>query len=690
MKPKKKKQIRKKRSRLIQFLNWPIYIAVLMAAANGILAFLDQKAAATMLAVTLGAAFLTVILQWYQRTRVYQDVLDITNDNTLIQHEILKELPIPYGMLDQEGRILWGNDRLQDLFNIPKNSGRQLWDIVPEFKKKDFPLRQDLYHLHIKIGDNYFRLVVEKIRIRESIDGFDGLEVRDDDGGLYTVYLFDETVQVTYEREREEEKAVVALIYLDNYDEVLESIEEVRRSLMIALIDRRINRYVTQNNGLMKKLEKDKYLVILKKKNLSAMKEDRFALLEDVKKVSIGNDLSVTVSIGVGLEGNGYNQNYEYARAAIDMALGRGGDQAVIREGDAISYYGGKTQTMEKNTRVKARVKAHALKELIENSEKVLIMGHRIGDVDAFGAGVGVQHICMALGKPAYIVADTITAQIRPMLERIQSQIQNQYKIDEPLWISGEKAVSMVDDSTLVVVVDVNRPSITECPDILNRGADVVVLDHHREMAERIENAVLAYVEPYASSACELVAEILQYIDEDLHLTSGEADLMYAGIVVDTNNFVNKAGVRTFEAAAYLRRNGADVVRVRKMLRDNMDDYKARAAAVSKAEIFAKSYAVSECISDGLESPTVVGAQAANELLNIVGVKASFVLTLYNNIVYISARSIDEVNVQVIMEKFGGGGHMTIAGAQIKDSSIAEVKELLKQTVTKMVEEGDI
>jgi c-di-AMP phosphodiesterase-like protein len=476
------------------------------------------------------------------------------------------------------------------------------------------------------------------------------------------------------------------LIYLDNYDEVLESIEEVRRSLLIALIDRRINRYVTRYDGLMKKLEKDKYLVILKKKYLNAMKEDRFSLLEDVKKVSIGNDMSVTVSIGVGLEGKGYNQNYEYARAAIDMALGRGGDQAVIREKENISYYGGKTRTLEKNTRVKARVKAHALRELIESSDKVLIMGHSIGDVDAFGAGVGVHRICMTLGKPSYIVADTISAQIRPMLERIQSQMEG----EEPLWISCEKAISMVDSSTLVVVVDVNRPSHTECPGILNRGADIVVLDHHREMAEQIENAVLAYVEPYASSSCELVAEVLQYIDEDLHLTSGEADLMYAGIVVDTNNFVNKAGVRTFEAAAYLRRNGADVVRVRKLLRDNMDDYKARAEAVSKAEIFEKSYAISQCNAEGLESPTVVGAQAANELLDIVGVKASFVLTMYQNVVYVSARSIDEVNVQVIMEKFGGGGHMTIAGAQIKDCSVEEAKKRIKETVSKMVQEGEI
>ena len=409
-------------------------------------------------------------------------------------------------------------------------------------------------------------------------------------------------------------------------------------------------------------------------------------MLEDVKTVSIGNDKTVTISIGLGLGADTYTKNYDFARTAMDMALGRGGDQAVVKEKDNIAYFGGKSQKMERNTRVKARVKAHALRELIEKSDKVLVMGHRIGDVDSYGAAIGIHRICTTLGKKCHVVSDVITASLRPMLERVQANQEG----EEQVLISCEKALEMVDTSTLVVVVDVNRPSYTECPGILNRGCDVVVLDHHRQTSEKVENPVLSYVEPYASSTCELVAEILQYVGEEVRISSSEADLMYAGIVVDTNNFINKAGVRTFEAAAYLRRNGADVTRVRKMLRDDMNDYKARAAAVSEAEIFAQSYAISVCPSEGLESPTVVGAQAANELLNIVGVKASFVLTPYKGEIYVSARSIDEVNVQVIMERFGGGGHMTIAGAQLKDCTVVEAKELVKHIVTKMVEEGDI
>jgi len=677
---------KKSKGRLQQYLGWPIFFVVAIAVVNVIVFFIDRTAGFVVLPLTLAGAAAAGLLFWYQKTRIYGEILDLTADNAQVQHQVLTQLPVPYGLMDESGHMLWANERLWNLFELSKNHRNYLWDIFAEIKKKDFPLTEESYRYNAVLDGGSYRLELERIPVTEAMMSLDMLGLQDAEGSLYGVYLYDETDIVRYRRENDEEKMVVGLVYLDNYDEVLESIEEVRRSLLVALIDRKINRYMTRMDGLIKKIEKDKYLVILRKKYLSALKEDKFALLEDVKTVSIGNDKAVTISIGLGLGADTYTKNYDFARTAIDMALGRGGDQAVVKEKDSIVYYGGKSQKMERNTRVKARVKAHALRELIEKSDKVLVMGHRIGDVDSYGAAIGIHRICTTLGKKCHVVSDTVTASLRPMLDRVQAHQET----DEPVLISCEKALEIVDTSTLVVVVDVNRPSYTECPGILNRGCDVVVLDHHRQTSEKVENPVLSYVEPYASSTCELVAEILQYVGEEVRISSSEADLMYAGIVVDTNNFINKAGVRTFEAAAYLRRNGADVTRVRKMLRDDMDDYKARAAAVSEAEIFAQSYAISVCPSEGLESPTVVGAQAANELLNIVGVKASFVLTPYKGEIYVSARSIDEVNVQVIMEKFGGGGHMTIAGCQIKDCTVADAKELIKHTVTKMVEEGDI
>ena len=368
------------------------------------------------------------------------------------------------------------------------------------------------------------------------------------------------------------------------------------------------------------------------------------------------------------------------------MALGRGGDQAVVKDGETLYYYGGKSHQMEKNTRVKARVKAQALKEFIANKDKVVVMGHTITDVDAFGAAVGIYRAAKTLNKEVHIVISDLKTSIRPLMAGFEGS--GEYEHD--IFIDSKRAREIVDEDTVMVVVDTNKPSYTECPDLLQLTSTIVVLDHHRRGSEVIRDAVLSYVEPYASSTCEMVAEILQYFDEDVSIKSIEADSLYAGIIIDTNNFKSKAGVRTFEAAAYLRRCGADVARVQKLLRDNMDAYKARAETICNAEIYEDAFAIAICPSRGLDSPTVVAAQAANELLNIVGVKASFVLTDYNHIVYISARAIDEVNVQVIMEKLGGGGHINIAGAQIPDKTPEEIVVVVKGLLRELSEKENV
>ncbi|MBQ5674205.1 MAG: DHH family phosphoesterase, partial [Lachnospiraceae bacterium] len=478
---------------------------------------------------------------------------------------------------------------------------------------------------------------------------------------------------------------VTGLLYIDNYEEALESVEEVRRSLLTAIVERKLNKYFGSLDGIVKKMEKDKFFVIIRKQSLKQLMEKKFDLLEDIKTINIGNEMSLTLSIGIGTDGLSYAQNYEFARTSIDLALGRGGDQAVVKTPSGVTYYGGKSQQVEKNTRVKARVKAHALKEIISTKEKVLVMGHRITDVDSFGAAVGIYRIAKTLGRSAYIVAEDISSSIKPLADAFLSNFE-----DEEIIINGTRAMELCNAATVLVVVDVNKPSITECPELLKTCRSIVVLDHHRKGDEVIENATLSYVEPYASSACEMVAEILQYVDDGVKIKNAEADCLYAGIVIDTNNFLTKTGVRTFEAAAFLRRNGADVTRVRKMFRDNADDYRAKADAVSHATIFENQYAISVCNPEGVESPTVVGAQAANELLNIDGIKASFVFTLYNQVIYVSARSIDEVNVQIVMEKLGGGGHLNIAGAQFKDMSLDEAIEKLKETLLNMIQEGEI
>ena len=341
---------------------------------------------------------------------------------------------------------------------------------------------------------------------------------------------------------------------------------------------------------------------------------------------------------------------------------------------------------MESKTRVKARVKAQALQEIIETCENVLIMGHSITDVDSLGAGIGIYCAAKNLDKKAQIVINDPTSSVRPLMETFSEA--KGYPAD--MFINSEEALEMVSRDTLVMVVDTNRPSYTECPELLRKTGKIVVFDHHRQSSEIIENPILSYIEPYASSACEMVAEVLQYFNDGVKINATEADCIYAGILIDTNNFMTKTGVRTFEAAAFLKRSGAEVTRVRKMLRNDMACYKARAEAVRHAEVYRGSFAISVCPSENVESPTIVGAQAANELLNIIGIKASFVLTEYNDKIYISSRSIDEINVQIIMEKLGGGGHLNVAGAQLTGVTIVQAKRMIQDTLDEMLKEGDI
>ena len=462
--------------------------------------------------------------------------------------------------------------------------------------------------------------------------------------------------------------------------------EEVKKSLLVALVDRKVTKFFASIDGLVKKTENDKYFVVFQHKYLEKMEEEKFSLLEDVKSIKVGNEMSVTLSMGIGYVGNDYTKNYEYSRMAIDLALGRGGDQVVVKTRDKISYFGGSNRQVDKSTRVKARVKALALREIMITRDKFFVMGHKIADIDSFGAAIGIYCAARQLGKKAQIVIDEVNTTLRPLKECFTPE--NGYPDD--MFIPSQLALDEIDSHTALIVVDTNRPSYTECPNLLNRAKAIVVFDHHRQCEDVVKNAVLSYTEPYASSTCEMIAEVLQYFDEDIKLSTQEADAIYAGILIDTNNFVSKTGVRTFEAAAYLRRCGAEVTRVRKMLRNDMDAYKARAEAVRHAEVFHNMFAISVCPADNIESPTVACAQAANELLNIIGIKASFVLTEYHDRIYISARSIDEINVQLVMERLGGGGHMNSAGAQLTGCTLEDAKRTIENTLDEMIREGDI
>ncbi len=672
------------KSRLYVYQAWPLILSVPVLCGNLAVAVASKRIALMISPFTLIDIVLAVWLYVSHRKRLLSTLMRYSSEHSWVQKHLITEMELPYALSDEKGWLLWYNQSFRRILNAGKVKKKNLLSLFPEITDADLEMKDESAEVHAVLGETRFRIHLQRISMKLKGEEKDSLV--GDCQEILAVYLLDETEILAVRQEIEDEKPVVGMIYLDNYEEALESVEEVRRSLLMALIDRKINKYIGSMEGIVKKLEKDKYLFILNQKYMNQILEERFSILEDVKSVNIGNEMAVTLSIGVGMDGGSYNKDYEYARAAIDMALGRGGDQAVVKAGSKIQYYGGKSQQQEKTTRVKARVKAHALRELMETKDRVLIMGHRLGDIDSFGSSVGIYRIAVSLNKKAHIVINELTTSVQPMLERFRSSVD----YPDDMILNGAQAAEQVDSNTLLVVVDVNRPSITDAPELLRMAKTIVVLDHHRQSGEVITNAVLSYVEPYASSASEMVTEILQYIADDIKIRPIEADAMYAGIVVDTNNFQNQPGVRTFEAAAYLRRCGADVTRVRKMFCDSLAENKARAAAVLSAELYRGYVAIGELPAEGLQSPTVVGAQAANELLNIKGIKASVVMTVYHNTVFLSARSIDEVNVQVMMEMLGGGGHRTVAGAQLAGVTITEAKRRVKEVIDQMLQKGEI
>ena len=680
----KKRKMRLK-GQLRMYMHWPLIMTVLLIAMNIWMYMIDKRAGLIMSVFIIIYLGIAGSLYFYNRSLILADLIQFSVQYKGIENTLLKELSIPYAIALEDGRILWANDSFNALMSGQKKE-KTLNRMIPELHPGVFP-KDDMEHVEMEVTyrDRDYQAELRKVSLEGFSEKEELLQIPEEKEFFVAVSLRDVTELNAYIRENEDQRMIAGLIYIDNYDEVMESVEEVRQSLLVALIDRKINKYIGDVDGIVKKMEKDKYFVVIRKESYKKIKEDKFSILEEVKQVNIGNARSATLSIGLGLNTATYALSYQYARVAIDLALARGGDQAVIKDCNGITYFGGKKEQTAKNTRVKARVKAEALREFIVTKDQVMVMGHKIADPDSFGACMGIYRAAVSLEKKAHIVINEVTGSVRPLYD----EIVESPAYEDDIFLTSEQALDYISDNTMVIVVDTNKPQMTECPELLRRSKMIAVLDHHRQGSNIIENAVQSYVEPYSSSTCEMVAEVLQYIVDDIKFPSVEADCLYAGIMIDTRNFMNRTGVRTFEAAAFLRRCGADITRVRKMFRDDMASYRAKAEAVRMAEVYRKEFAIAECPSN-IDSPTVLAAQAANELLDISGIKASFVLTVYEGKIYMSARSIDEVNVQIIAEKLGGGGHINSAGAQFDHTNMEEAIKALKETIDRMIEEGDI
>lgn len=662
---------------LSSYLRWPVFISVLLVLLNAGLFVLNFLAGLVMLPITIIILGFSVYLFVFSRKILMDSFTLFSRSFESTEANMLRKFSIPSAVTDLSGRVIWKNQAFTDLMKAKGISFIQ--DIFPDVTEGILRGLDEPGVVHSSFNSRRYALEVSPHLV--SVNKQSGNKV-------IFVTASDETDLLRYKKLSEDISACEGLIYLDNYDDVFENVEEVRRSLLQALVDRRISGYISNLGGVVKKLEKDKYFFFVKNADLEKILADNFSILEDVKNINIGGKMknAVSVSIGVGRHGANYRENDTFARSSIDFAMGRGGDQAVLKDGENVIFYGGKTEAKEKHTRVKARVKADALAELMNSCDFCLVMGHKNPDVDSLGASMGFWRIADSFGKRCHVVISNPTRSLKP----VYNWFKQSSEYGDELFVDGNRALEMINDKTMVVVVDVNRPSRTEEPLLLKKSNNIAVVDHHRISSEVIKNAALTYIEPYASSACEMMTEIIEYLGPRVKLDSKEADAMYGGILIDTQNFTDRTGVRTFEAAAYLKRAGADSALVRKSMRDSANDYRALAATVERAEIYRDAFAISECDATQADSPTVIGAQAANSLLEIDGIKAAVVMTVFDEKIYVSARSIDEVNVQVMMEKLGGGGHMTIAGAQLSDITMNEAREKIKACIDEMIEKGDI
>lgn len=584
-------------------------------------------------------------------------------------------MPFPLVMLDDNRAISWYNTPFLKMIDDEDILNKKILELIPGISLEGIFKENDLKPLDVKYEDRIYKVYPNIVDTRKT---------NSTNNMIVMLYFVDNTNFVGLEDRYNRERLVVALAYVDNYDDVKNSTPEVNRPLVMAEIDKNINSYFAKYNGVVRKYENDKYFIIMENHAFKSIEAKKFDILDQLRELNLGNAIPITLSMGVGAGGNTPFDSYEKARAAIDVGLGRGGDQAVVQVGSQLSFYGGKTKAIEKRNKVKSRVIGYALRQLIDQADKVFVMGHKNPDMDSFGAGIGILRCVSDRDKEGYLVLSGENPSIKNVYEKMEKE---QPELLERI-ITPEVALELINSNCLMVVVDNHKPSFTEAPDLLDHTDKVVVIDHHRRGVEFIKDPVLTYLEPYASSTCELVTEVLSYMSNKINLTKFEAEALMAGITVDTKNFSFQTGVRTFEAASTLKRAGADTTVVRQLFRDDYNTFIYKAEVIKSSRIIFEKIAIGR-LETQMDDSLLIAAQAANELLNINGVEASFVMTYVNNKLHISGRSLGNISVQLILEELGGGGHLTSAGTQLDNISMDEGEAILTETIDKFLREGE-
>lgn len=651
-----------------------IYFIVILLL---ILVFLIENmfiyAAATGVVLVLITAY-TLRKQILRKKELKNYIINYTKNLENLSVNSFYYSPLPICIISLNGKMFWFNNKFKELLQGYSDELENIEEFVEGFPLNlmDGNKEGTLNNIEIPGTGRTFNVLYYELE-----------EGRFGEGHSYVCYWNENTAFVTLRNKYNEERPITMLIQIDNYDEISEKLELGEKSSMVAQIEKILNKYATEMNGFVLKYDNHKFLMMIENKFLEKLEEKKFCMLDDVKSIKGTNDFNFTLSIGTGAMARNLTQLLEYSKGALDLALGRGGDQVVVKRTNSVKFYGGKSKAVEKRTKVRARIISYALRQIIDQSSNVIIMGHRVGDMDSLGAAIGLYSIARSRGKKPYIVLNKVNHALKNMYERMKKE-EGHYI--ESI-ITTEKAMELADQNSLLVVLDTHRKSYTEAPELLDKIDKVVLIDHHRRSEEYIENTLLDYIEPYASSTCELVAELIQYMEDHIKLTKFDADALMAGIVVDTNSFTFKTGIRTFEAAAFLKGKGADNVEVKELFNESIDFMKKKTEIIEKSEIIFDDVAVSY-IDEYSDDSNVVAAQCADELLTIKGVRASFVLVRNKDYINISGRSLGEVNVQVILEYLGGGGHLNMAGAQIYTDDMEVAKAKLYEAIAQYRKES--
>lgn len=611
-----------------------------------------------------------VIYSYYANNKRKSEISETLQDLTLTVDTAAKtsliSSPFPLIILQTDGNIIWRSSKFNSEFaniDINKYIDDLTIDIKSEIKNRQDTSNKDILR-KIEIGNKTYQIKGRYVDTKRK-------DKKNKKEYMIILYFIDDTENIKLQKEYKDSKSCVGVLVIDNYEETIQQLESEERPQVVAQIDKCIYDWTNLTNGILIKQERDRYIYFFEQRYLEEVKEDKFSVLDKIKEIDTKEKVQFTLSIAISNEGNTDKEKYKSVQAAMDIVLGRGGDQAVIRENEIYKFYGGRAQEVEKRTKVKARVVAHALENLIKESNKVMIMGHTNPDMDCIGASMGIYRLAKSLNTNAYIVNNEHT----PTLQAFEKSMEKDEEYEDII-INKEVALENIDEETLLVVVDTHKSNYVEAPELLEKAKKIVIVDHHRRSADFIEEATLTFQEVYASSAAELVTELLQYVDVKVELKTIEAESLYAGIMMDTKNFTFKTGVRTFEAAAYLRRCGVDIIRVKKWFQSDFASYNKIADIVKNAEIINDTIAIS-IYDEKTKDTSLVCAKAADELLTISDITASFVIGNLGDKICISGRSIGDINVQIILEKLGGGGHITLAGAQVEGMTIEETKQEL-------------